>query len=77
MDTSLVSKQVRQSPEALSKSESAMFPLDEPESKDAWYPVLFELPTATSSSGLARTLKGLDEARGLLSSLSRTASGFW
>ena len=57
-DTSSVFEQERQSPEAVSKSESAMFPLDEPESEDVWSLVLFELPAAASSSGLARALMG-------------------
>ena len=34
MDTSSVSEQEKQSPEAVSKSESAIFPLDKPESED-------------------------------------------
>ena len=34
MDTLSVSEQQRQSPEAVSKLESAMFPPDEPESED-------------------------------------------
>ena len=61
MDTSSVSKQERQSLEAVSRSESAMFPLDKPESEDLWSPVLFELPVTASSLGLAGPLMGLKE----------------
>ena len=48
-----------QSPEAVLKSESGMFPLDESEPEDVQSPVISELPAATSSSGLARALMGL------------------
>ena len=48
-------------PEAVSRSESAMFPLDEPESKNVWSPGLYELPATASSSGSARALMGLKE----------------
>ena len=58
MDTSSVSKQERQFPEAVSRSESAMYPLDKPESEDVQSPVLFELPAAIPSSGSA--LVGLE-----------------
>ena len=51
MDTSSVSEQERQSPEAVSKSESVMFPLDEPESEDVQSLVVFKLPTAIPSLG--------------------------
>ena len=51
MDTSSVSQQERQSPEAVSRLESAMFPLDKPESENVWSQVIFELPVTTSSSG--------------------------
>ena len=61
MDTSSVSEQERQSPEAVSRSESAMFPLDEPESEDVWSLVLFVLPAITSSLVLARPLMELVE----------------
>ena len=60
MDTSSVSEQESQSPEAVSKSVSAMFPIDEPESKDVQSPVLFELPVAVPSLGSARALMGLE-----------------
>ena len=60
MDSSSVSQQERQSSEAVSKSESAMFPLDEPESEYVWSPVLLELPVAALSSGSARGLMGLE-----------------
>ena len=40
VDTSSVSKQERQSPEAISRSASAKFPLDNLESEDAWSLVL-------------------------------------
>ena len=49
MDISSVSKQERQSLEAVSRLESAMFPLDDPESEDVWSLVLFELFVTTSS----------------------------
>ena len=61
MDTSLVSEQERQSPEAVSRLESITFPLDELESGDAWSPVLLELPGAASSLGLAGPPVGLEE----------------
>ena len=60
-DTSSVSDQERQSPEAVSRSEPAMFPLDEPMSEDVWSLVFFELPATTSSSGSAGPLMGLEE----------------
>ena len=58
-----MSKQERQSPEALSRSESVEFPLDKLESEDTWSPVLLELPAATSS-GSAGPLVGLEEGLG-------------
>ena len=58
-DTSSVSEQERQSLEAVSKLQSAMFSLGDPESEDVPSPVLFELPAAASPSGLARALMGL------------------
>ena len=61
MDTSSVSEQERQSLEAMSRSESAMFPFDKPESEDVWSSVLFELPATASSSGSAGPLVGLEE----------------
>ena len=63
MDTSSVSQQERQSPEAASRSKSAEFPLDELESEDAWSPVLLELPVTASSSGLASHPMGLEEGQ--------------
>ena len=60
MDMSSVSEQERQSPEAVSKSESAMFPLHEPDSEDVQCPVLLELPAAVPVSGSAGALMGLD-----------------
>ena len=60
MDTSSVSEQKKQFPEASSKSESALFPLDEPESEDVQSLVLFELPAAAPSSGSVRALVGLE-----------------
>ena len=60
MDTSSVSEQERQSPEAVSKSEASMFPHDEPESEDAQSLVLFELPVAVPSSGLVGALMELE-----------------
>ena len=61
MDTSSVSEQERQSSAAVSSLESAMFPLDKPESEDVWSLVFLELPTTASSSGLARPLMRLEE----------------
>ena len=61
MDTLSVSEQERQSPEAVSRSKSAEFPLDEPESEDAWSLVLLELHATVSSSGLVSPPMGLDE----------------
>ena len=60
IDTSSVSEQEKQSPEAVSKSESAIFPLDKPESEDVQSLVLFELPVAVLSSGSVRALVGLE-----------------
>ena len=60
MDTSSVSQQEKQSPEAVSKSESAMFPLDEPESEDVQSLVLFELSEAIPASGSVRVLVELE-----------------
>ena len=57
-DTSPVSEQEKQSPEPVSKSESPMFPLDEPESEDVQPLVLFELPVTIPLSGLVRALVG-------------------
>ena len=54
-------EQERQSPEAMSRSESAMFPFDKPESEDVWSSVLFALPVTASSSGSAGPLVGLKE----------------
>ena len=59
MDTSSVSKQEKQSPEAVSKSES-IIPLDESESADVCSLVLFELSMAVPSSGWVRALVGLE-----------------
>ena len=68
MDTSSVSEQERQSAEAVSRSESAMFPFDKPESEDVWSSVVFELPATTSSSASAGPLMALEEGlEGLLS----------
>ena len=61
MDTSLVSEQERQSLEAVSMMESAMFPFEKPESEDVWSSVVFELPVTDSPSGSTRPLVGLDE----------------
>ena len=61
MDTSSVSEQERQSLEAVSRSESTMLPLVEPESEDVWSLVLFELPVTASSSGSAGPLMGLEK----------------
>ena len=55
-----MSEQDKQSPEAVSKSDSAMFPLDEPESEEVQSPVLIELSVAIPSSGLVRVLVGLE-----------------
>ena len=60
-DTSSVSKQERQSAEGVFRSESAMFPLEKPESEDVLCLVLFELPATTLSSGSARALMKLEE----------------
>ena len=60
MDTSSVSKQERESPEVVSKSESTMFFFAEPESEDVQSSVLFELPAAIPPSGLVRDLIGLE-----------------
>ena len=54
-------QQERQSPEAVSRSESAMFPLDQPEPEDIQSSVLFELPVTASSLGSARPVMGLEE----------------
>ena len=59
MDASSVSEQERQSQEVISRLESATFPCDKLESKDA--SVLIELPATASSSGLAGPLVGLEE----------------
>ena len=56
-----VSEQERESLEAVSRSESAMFPFEKPESEDVWSSVLFELPVAASSSGSDGPLMGLEE----------------
>ena len=61
MDMSSVSEQERQSPEAMSRSELAMFPFDKPETEDVQSAVLFELPVTASSLGLAGSLVGLEE----------------
>ena len=61
MDMLLVSEQERQCPEAVSRSESAMFPLDGPGSDDVWSLVFFRLPATDSSSGLTGPLMGLEE----------------
>ena len=61
MDISSVSEQERQSLEAVSRSEPATFPFDEPESEDVWSSVLFELPATASSSGSVGPLVGLQE----------------
>ena len=45
---------------AVSKSESGMFSLYDPESEDVQSPVLIELPVAASSSVSARCLMGLE-----------------
>ena len=51
MDTLSVSEHVMQSPEAVSKLESATFSLDESESDEVLSPVLCELPAAVPLSG--------------------------
>ena len=61
MDTSSVSEQERQSLEAVLRSESTKFPLDKPESEDAWSTVLFQLPATAKSSGLASPPMGVEE----------------
>ena len=60
VDTSSVSEHMIQSPEAVSKLESATFFLDELESNEAWSPVLHELPAAVPSSGSVMALVGLE-----------------
>ena len=60
MDTLSVSKQERHSPEAVSKLESAMCPLDETEFEYVWSLVLFELPASILSSGLVRASMRLE-----------------
>ena len=55
-----MSKQEKQSPEAVPKLESAILSLDEPEFEDFQSLVLFQLPTAVPSSGLVRALGGLE-----------------
>ena len=65
MDNLSVSEQERQSPEAVSRSESIMFPLDELESEDTWSPVHMELPAAASSGSagpLVRLYEGLGDS---------------
>ena len=69
MDTSSLSEQERQSPDAVSKSELAMFPLDEPETEDICSPVLFELPAA-----IIRIGRSPDGTR---RGARRAGSGFW
>ena len=61
MDTSSVSEQERQSLAAVSRSESAKFPLNKPESEDAWSLVLLELSTTAPLSGSASPPMGLKE----------------
>ena len=61
MDMSIVSQQERQFLEAMSRSESAMFPFGKPESEDVWSSVLFELLATALSSGSAEPLVGLEE----------------
>ena len=63
MDMSSVSEQERQSSEAMFRSESTMFPFDEPESEDVWSSELFELPVTATSSGLAGPLVGVEEGQ--------------
>ena len=60
-DTSSVSEQERQSPEAMSRWESAMFPFDGPKTEDIWSSVLSELPVTALLSGSAGPLVGLEE----------------
>ena len=59
-DTSSVSEHVTQSLEAVSMTESSMFPLGELESDEAWSPVLHGLSAAVLSSGSAMALVGLE-----------------
>ena len=56
-----MSEQEKQSPEAVSRSESTELPLDELESEDTWSLVLLELPATTSSLGSASPPAGLEE----------------
>ena len=61
MDILSVSEQEMQSPEAVSRSDLTMFPLDKPGSEDVQSSVLFKLPVTASSSGSAGPLLGLEE----------------
>ena len=65
-DISSVSKQDRQSLEAVSRPESTELPLEKLESVDTWCPVLLELPATASSLGSAGPLVGLGEGLGTL-----------
>ena len=75
---SSVSEYERQSEEAVSRSESAMFPFGGPECEGVQSLVFFELLVTALSSGSAGPLMGLEE--GLENSLSLSpgaSSGFW
>ena len=79
-----MSEQERQSPEAVSRSESTELPLDNLESEDTWSLVLLGLPAARSTPGLADPLVGPEEGLGdsyccYLESvlISGVGSGIW
>ena len=77
MHTSSVSKQERQSLDAVSRSESAIFPLDKPESQDVQSSVFFRQPVTASSSGSAGPLMVLEEGLEDLFLSPRAGSSFW
>ena len=59
-DTSSVSEHETQSPEAVPRSDSYIFSLNDSESEEAWSPVLFELLAAVPSSRSMVALVGLE-----------------
>ena len=60
--------------EAVSKSESAEFPLDKLESEDTWSLVFLELPLAVSSLGSPGPVVGLEEGQGTLIIVAQSQS---
>ena len=55
-----MSEHEMQSPEAVSRSESSTFSLDDCESHEAWSPLLFKLPVTVPPSGSMVALVGLE-----------------